>query len=228
MKKIIFCLALLAMCLGVEAKKVKVTTSPSTAKIYVDGSYYGDGTVMVNIPAREGFVALKIEEPGYATIETRIYSSDKRKAISLVMREDPMWVNTEVSANANKYFSVRVSKDYYKVGDDGKIDAEFAWKMIHQVILNYFDEIQTSDMLSGYVQTAWQVKSFPEVKKVIRTRVSVKQTDIGSDLAFQIRIQSQEASLSASKNSDAYKDTNRILKDIAPIINEFQSRLGKQ
>ena len=216
------------MCIGLEAKKVKVTVIPTTAKIYVDGSYYGDGTIMLNIPKSEGFAVLKIEETGYATIETKVYATDKRKAISFTMREDPMWINTEENGNANKYFSVRVSPEYYKVDSNGKIDADLAWKMIHQVILNYFDEIQTSDVLSGYVQTAWKVKKFPEVKKAIRTRVSVKQSNLGSDLTFQIRIQSQEAWVGSSRDSDAYKDTNRILKDIAPIINEFQSRLGKQ
>lgn len=218
-------LLLVALC--ATAKKIKVSVSPATAKIYVDGSYYGEGQALLNIPKKEGFVVVRVEDNGYVPIETRIFSTDTRSAISFKLREDPSVEATTEYGNANKYFTVRVNKDLYKVDDKGKVDAELAWKMIHAIILNYFDEIQTSDMASGYVQTAWVYKTFPEAEKAIRTRVSVRETSLGGDLSFQIKISSQESSMRGRRNADNFKDSNRILKDVAPIISEFQSRLGK-
>jgi hypothetical protein len=227
MKKLLILALAFVACVSVEAKKVKVSVIPSTAKIYVDGSLYGEGVAMVKIKKNEGFISLKVEEPGYVTIETKVYANDTRKAISFKLREDPLWESTTESGNANKNFTVRVSKDLYKVGENGKQDRELVWKLIHSIILNYFDEIQTSDMSSGYVQTAWAYRKFPEADKTIRTRISVKETGFGSDLSFQIKISSEIAPLRGTRNVDAYKATDRILKDIEPIINEFQSRLGK-
>lgn len=224
MRKGLFLVLALIACAYAEAKKIKLSVVPSSAKIYVDGSLYGEGVAVLNIKKNEGFVSIKLEEPGYVTIETKVYANDSRKAISFKLREDPLWESTTESGNANKNFTVQVSKDLYK---DGKQDRELVWKLIHSIILNYFDEIQTSDMASGFVQTAWAYRKFPEAEKTIRTRISVKESGLGGNLAFQIKISSEIAPIRGTRNVDAYKPTDRILKDIEPIINEFQSRLGK-
>ena len=127
----------------------------------------------------------------------------------------------------NKYFSVTVSKDLYTVDENGKKNTELAWKMIHQIILNYFDEIQTTDIASGFVQTPWQYKSFPEADKQMRTRVSVKESNLGGDLTFQIKVSSEVAPLIAAQRDESFQEIDRIAKDFEPIISEFQARLGK-
>lgn len=99
--------------------------------------------------------------------------------------------------------------------------------MIHQVILNYFDEIQTTDMASGFIQTPWLYKSFPEADKQIRTRVSVKESNLGGDLTFQIKISSEVAPLIASQRDESFQEIDRIVNDLEPMISEFQARLGK-
>lgn len=225
MKKILLYLFLL-VTLTANAKDVKITVTPSTAKIYIDGNYVGDGITTASVKKKDGFLVVKCEQEGYVTLETKIYASDKRKAISYTLRRDAFYDITVASGLVNRYFTVKVSKELYSV-DDGKRNTELAWKMIHQVILNYFDEIQTTDIASGFIQTPWQYKTFSEIEKVIRTRVSVKESNIGGDLTFQIKVSSEAAPLIGMNQEESYREINRIQKEFEPIISEFQARLGK-
>lgn len=210
-----------------HAREVKVSVTPSDAKIYVDGNYYADGVATVNVSKKSEFVVIKLESPGYVTMETKIYASDKRKAISYTLRRDGFFDVSVASGLVNKYFNVKVSKDLYKIDENGNMDLSLAWKMIHQVILNYFDEIQTTDVASGFVQTPWRYETFPEAEKQVRTRVSVKQNSFGDELSFQIKVSSEAGSMYASRRDESFQEIDRILKELEPIISEFQTRLGK-
>lgn len=229
MKKLLF-LTIALICsinLSLSAREVKVSVTPSDAKIYVDGNYYADGVATVNVSKKSEFVVIKLESPGYVTMETKIYASDKRKAISYTLRRDGFFDVSVASGLVNKYFNVKVSKDLYKIDENGNMDLSLAWKMIHQVILNYFDEIQTTDVASGFVQTPWRYETFPESEKQVRTRVSVKQNSFGDELSFQIKVSSEAGSMYASRRDESFQEIDRILKELEPIISEFQTRLGK-
>jgi hypothetical protein len=216
---------LMANLLG--AKDVKISVMPSDAKIYIDGNYVGDGITTANLKKKEGFIVVKFEKEGYVTLETKIFATNKRKAVSYTMRRDVFFDVSNFSGSVNEYFTVKISQDFYYTDENGKRNTELAWKMLHQVILNYFDEIQTTDMASGFIQTPWQYKTFPEADRVARTRVSVKESNIGGDLTFQIKISSEAAPLIGQHREESYREINRILKELEPMIAEFQARLGK-
>lgn len=223
----VLCCTLFAATICLAAKEVKITVIPSDAKIYIDGNYAADGITTATLKKKDGFIVVKFEREGYVTLETKIFTTDKRKAVSYTMRRDAFFDVSVASGLVNKYFSVKISKDLYTVDESGKRNTELAWKMIHQVILNYFDEIQTTDMASGFIQTPWLYKSFPEADKQIRTRVSVKESNLGGDLTFQIKISSEVAPLIASQRDESFQEIDRIVKDLEPMISEFQARLGK-
>lgn len=228
MKKIISLVILLFCCtFYVHAREIKISVTPSDAKIYIDGSYYGDGVVTANLKKKDGFIVVKVEKPGYVTLETKIYGSDKRAAVAYTLRRDEIFDKSEASGLVNKYFSVKVSDDLYSINEDGSIDMSLAWKIIHQVILKYFDEIQTTDIASGFIQTPWKYKTFPESEKQIRTRVSVRQSAYGEELAFQIKVSSEMGYIHAMHTDESFQTIDRILKDLEPIISEFQTRIGK-
>ena len=228
MKKLfLFVLLLCSINVSLQAREIKVSVTPSNAKIYVDGNYYADGIAVINVKKKAGFVVIKMESPGYVTMETKIYASDKRKAVSYTLRRDSFFDVSEASGLVNKYFNVKVSKEHYSIDENGKMDLSRAWKIIHQVILNYFDEIQTTDIASGFIQTPWRYETFTEAEKQIRTRVSVKQNAFSEDLAFQIKVSSEAGSLYASRRDESFQEIDRILKSLEPIISEFQTRLGE-
>ncbi len=221
---------LLFCAINVDAKKktLKISVVPSDAQISVDGNYVGDGVVEVTLD-KSDFIAIKLEKEGYLTQENKFYKSDKRNAVSYTMRPDKFWEASVPSGLVNKFFSVSVSPDYYSIDSNGKIDPDRAWKLIHQILLNYFDEMQTTDMSSGFIQTPWEYERFSESRQAVRTRVTVKQSGISEkELVFQIKISSEEAPLVGMSNESSYREVVRILKKFEPLISEFQSRLSKK
>jgi len=209
-----------------SAKEVKISVMPEDTKIYVDGVYVGDGYTTVNVRRRESFIVLKFEKDGYVTVNTKIFYKDKRKAISFVLREDKFYSESIPVGNANKFFTQEIDVDYFKDAKDTKDANLLVWKMMHQVLLNYFDEIESSDMLSGFIQTPWKVKPFPNSGIQVRTRVTVKQSNIGNNLTYKIKISSETASIGTNRE-ESFQETMRILKKYESLISEFQSRLGK-
>jgi len=227
-KAFLLCAAMLSAVVA-EGRNIKISVVPTEAKITIDGSYYGDGVVNFAMKKSEGFINVKCECEGYVTLETKIYSTDKRNAISYNLRKDEFFETSTPSGQINRNMTVEVSKELFKVGEDGRIDASTAWKLITQVVLNYFDEIQTTDMVSGYLQTAWKYRNFPESEKTVRTRVTVKQVGLGDNLSYSIKVSCETAPIYMGKlKTEAFRESDRILKDMEPLINEFQSRLGRQ
>lgn len=220
---------MLFVCTDAFGKRnLKISATPSDAKISIDGNYVGDGLVEYPITSKDNFIVIKIEKEGYLTVETKFYTSDKRNAVSYTLRPDLFYEASTPNGNANKFFSVEVSDDLYSVDSNGKKDAEKAWKLIHQILLNYFDELQTTDISSGFIQTPWKYRQFGESKQVVRTRVTVKQMGVSDNLVFQIKISSEQAPLIGMNNENSYKEVTRLLKEYDSLISEFQARLSKK
>lgn len=213
--------------LGKE-KELQIVVMPNNATIKVNGSYYGEGSAKVKIKKKD-FISLECSAPGYETLTTRVYGNDGRKTIEIKLKEDMLLKQTAESSVANNFFSVKVNKDLYK--DDpktGKRDAEAAWKMAHSVLLNYFEEIMTSDATSGFIQTPWLYKNYIESGKTLRHRVTIKESNIGSDLTFQIKLSSEMAPTQSRSQEEAFMETSRVMKEFESLISEFQTRLGEK
>lgn len=207
-------------------KEVQIVVIPSNATIKVNGSYYGEGAAKVTIKKKD-FISLECSAPGYETLTTRVYGNDGRKTIEIKLKEDMLLKQTAESSVANNFFSVKVDKSLYR--DDkktGKRNADAAWKMAHNVLLKYFDEIQTSDEASGFIQTPWLYKNYIEAGKSLRHRVTIKESNIGGDLTFQIKLSSEMAPTQARGKEEAYTETNRVMKEFESLVSEFQTRLG--
>ncbi|MDH5826987.1 PEGA domain-containing protein [Sphingobacterium faecium] len=207
------------------AKEIKIVAVPSTAKIYVDGAYVGDGIISTTIRKKDDFIAIKIENAGFVTLQTKVYFKDKRNAYEFTLKKDDFYDSSTESANANKFFNVNVSDKYIEAAKDEKGASLLVWKMIHQILLNYYSEIATSDMLSGFVQTPWSKTSFGEANTQVRTRVTVKESNLGGKLTYSIKIESQQAPLSSNRE-ESFINTDRVLKQYEQLIPEFQSRIG--
>ncbi len=225
-----FLLALMVSVITVSAwgKDIRIVVIPSEATIKVNGSYYGEGSALLKIKKND-FVSLECSCPGYETLNTRIYGNDERKTIEIKLKEDMLLKQTTESSVANNFFSVKVNKNLYS--DDpktGKRNAENAWKMAHSVLLKYFDEIMTSDAASGFIQTPWLYKNYVEAGKTLRTRVTIKESNIGGDLTFQIKMASEMAPIQGRSREESFLETNRIMKEFETLISEFQSRLGEK
>lgn len=221
MKKTLYFAALLiaaaALFVPAEsaAKNKKIVVQPAEAKIYVDGNYVADGNYFLKFGSRNDLYVVKVEAPGYVTKEMKVFKSDTRATIAVTLREDDSLEGSVASNLANRYFTLNVREG---------VDEAQAWKLLSQVVLNYFDEMQTSDRASGYMTTAWVTETFPLADVKVRTRVQIKQIT-NDGLAYQIRIVSETAPRSVS-GEHGYKPWPRVLKKYEPLINEMQARIG--
>lgn len=196
-------------------QKKKITVIPAEAKIYVDGQYVADGSYVLQFNKKNEVYVLKLECEGYATKENlRVLKSDTRNAIVYTLKKDDSLEGSVASELANRYFTIRVREG---------IDEAQAWKLLTQTLLNYYDEIKTSDRSSGFMNTAWTYQSFPMAEVKVRTRVQIKEISNDGNLTYQIRISSEIADVDAGEQG--FKAWGRVLKKYEPLINEMQMRL---
>lgn len=211
---LMFTFAFLLSSFDLFGKQKQIRTTPSTAQIYIDGNYVGDGMYSVKFK-KEDFVVVKVENTGYVTKEFRLYKEDSRNTIGVQLVEDDALAGSTATDLANRYFTIQVREG---------IDVDKAWKLLSQVMLDYFNELKTADKASGYMNTTWVKETFPNAKVKIRTMVQIKEVS-GDGLTYQIKIFSEIADIDS--NEQGYKPWPRVLKKYETLINEMQMRVGK-
>jgi hypothetical protein len=117
------------------------------------------------------------------------------------------------SDQANLNFTIETSKP-----------EQDAWKILSQITMNYFDNIELADRETGYIRTAWNVNNFKD--NTIRTRIIVKQADI-APLKYTIKLVSEFSGKARTsvKEDQLFFPWDRILNTYKDVISEFQSRL---
>ena len=208
------------------SKSIKITVDQEDALIYVDNNYVGVGTYIATFKKKEGHIRVRIEKEGFVTARFIVRADDKRKSIDMKLIPDESW-NASVSSDiANKYFTLPVSKDFIKRVGSEEEAAKQVWKLLHSILMNYIEEIEESNQWGGYIQSAWVIKEFPSAAVKIRTRVTIKETNVGGDLTYRVKISSEIAPLNATSD-EQYEQWERILRTYEPMIQEFQARIGK-
>lgn len=229
MKKIfLLCMIVFACALSASADKniIKISVEPQEASIYIDNTFVGYGFAEFTKPKKKNeVVVIRVECEEYKPILTKFYGGDKRQSISYKLQQDGFYRSSASSGVVNKFFTISIDERYYSV-EENKIDVTPAWKLLHQILLNYFDEIANADIYGGYLQTPWRYKSFNLSEKKIRNRVTIRDISNPTRVAFQIKVSSEVAGSAAAKNGE-FTEVDRIPKDIEPLIEELQTRLGK-
>ena len=222
----VLCATICSSAFG-RTKMVKISVEPREAAIYVDNVFVGNGFGEFPCPKKKNSVAvIRVECDGYVTINTKFYGGDKRESLHLVMLSDGFINGTQASGSVNKFFTIEVDQKFYTKKADGTYDTKSAWKLLHQVLLNYFDEIETTDFYSGYVQTPWHYTEFTMSDKQMRNRVVIRDVSSPDLVAFQIKILSEVASAKLGKHGE-FVEVDRIPKEFEPLIQELQTRVGK-
>ncbi len=226
-RQIILSLVLLLSILSYAKDKiVKITVVPEEAAIYVNNNLLGYGYAEFTKPKKNEVAVIKLECAEYNTVITKFYGSDKRTAISYTLQQDGFYRSSAASGIVNKYFTINIDPQYYSIEKEGKVDVSRAWKLLHQILLNYFNEIATTDYDGGYVQTIWQYKQFNLSERQIRNRVTIRDISTPSRVDFQIKIESEVASAYAAKHGE-FEAIDRIPKEFEGIVQELQTRIGK-
>ena len=170
-----------------RAKVIKITVQPQEAAIYVDNNLIGYGYGEFTRPPKKNQVAIiRVECNEYITANSKFYGGDERNSLSINLMQDGFYRGSAASGLVNKYMTIIIDPQYYSVDDDSNVNKEAAWKLLHQILLNYFPEIETTDFHGGYLQTPWKYKTFNLSEKQIRNRVTVRDVTTPERVAFQI------------------------------------------
>jgi hypothetical protein len=200
--------------------KVIFTTSEKDANIYVDGRSMGNGETPVVKVYKDRDAKVKIAKAGFLTEEfDYVYTKNNFKPeVKFVELKPDMRYNSSMQTDY-------ANNDFEQTVKDG-MDEDEAWKVLSQVVLNYFDNLEMADKATGYMRTSWQYKKFDN--GAVRTRIIVKQSGI-KPLKYKLKIISEHSSSADAsvKNDNDFKEWDRILRTYSELINEYQSRLGE-
>lgn len=214
-----FCLIfLIAVSANSYSQKVKITTTPQSAKIYVNGVSMGAGQLVVTVPSNE-CITVEIREEGFIP-ETRTYC--KKRGVSPPPKTDYFQLQPDESYTSSLQSDIANNEIVLNVKSD-RTKAE-AWKIIVTTILSKFDVLENNDEKLGYLRTSWVGVTFKT--NTVRMRVIVKQaTD--DPLSYKIKFVSEYSGRAGTAfNADEqYRSFDRILKKYDGFLEEISTKL---
>lgn len=217
MKKIIIALFIFSLSISVYAQKKQIYITPSTAKIFVDGSEVGSGKYIYKFRKNEDFVVLKFEAPGYITKEIKLFKRNPSKSVSYTLMVDEAEQNSvgvkEGIDIANKWFDIN--------SKTGMTEDE-AWKRLMSITTKYFDNVEIRDKSAGWIKTSWIVNTYSFQK--VRTNLEIKISMGDNNLKYRARITSEIADF--DQDEQGFQKYSRVLKKYERIIEELQNSLG--
>jgi hypothetical protein len=205
-----------------EDRLVKITTNPNDAVLELAGKRVGTGSYDLKVP-KNACVEIRISKDGFVRY-IKNYCNQAN------MQEPP--VSDFVEMTVDEAYTSSISSDLANVRITVPVStqhtAEEAWRILSSIVTRYFDILETVDYNTGYLTTSWQVQNFQS--SIIRTRVIVSSGGNSDQLAYSIKLISQEAYLDGQnqvtvKDDEKFEDWARILKKYEGLIEEVQARL---
>ncbi|TCI92768.1 hypothetical protein [Tenacibaculum sp. M341] len=198
-------------------KKVELGVSESDAEIFINGKMVGKGSTLVTVPKGD-CVTVVVKKIAYLT--ERIEFCNKKD-----MTKPPKSHYVEMKRDDS--YDASVQTDIANVDIElkcEKLTKDKAWKLINQIVLTYIDVIEMTDKETGYLRTAWSLKSFSQ--NTVRTRIIVKESS-SEPLVFKVKLISESSGLplTSVKSDELYKEWDRVLRSYSDVIGEFQARI---
>ena len=198
-------------------KKVELGASEPDAEIYINGKLVGKGSTVVTV-AYKDCVTVVVKKIGFLT--ERIEFCNKKnmtkppKSHYIEMRRDDSYDASIQTDIANIDIELRCNS----------MDKDAAWKLINQIVLTYIDVIEMTDKETGYLRTAWSLKTF--LQNTVRTRIIIKEAS-SDPLTFKVKLISEFSGipLTSVKSDELYKEWDRVLRSYSNLIGEFQARV---
>lgn len=210
--------SLLLFTAATIAQKVKITTNPQTARIYVNGVKMGAGSLTVTVPSNE-CVTVQVGEDGYLS-EERTYC--KRRGVTPPPKTDYIQLDIDESFTSSiqsNFANIDITLDVKK--DRTRSEA---WKTIVATILDKFDVLEMNDEKSGYLRTSWIGVTYK--RNTLRMRVIVKQS--GDDpLQYKMKFITEISNRSGTPFTadEQFQPFSRILKKYDGFLEEMQTKL---
>lgn len=218
-KVILSFLLILGFSFSVSAgkKKILISCSEPDAAIYSNGVKVGTGQAEVLVLSNS-CVTINIEKTGFLEVEETICNKKgfpkPPKTKYYDMLADPAFDASVQTDMANIDIEVELNPDRDNVD---------SWRILNQVVTNYFDVIEISDRETGYLRTSWNMQNFTNA--AVRTRLIVK---IGSidPISYKVKLVSEIGDSGVSVKSDhKFTEWDRVLRTYETVIDQIVSRL---
>lgn len=198
-------------------KKVELGTSETDAEIFINGKLVGKGSAVITVP-NDDCVTVIAKKVGFLT--ERIEFCNKKK-----MTRPPKTYYIEMKHD--DAYDASIQTDIANVDIELKVndmEKDRAWKLINQIVLSYIDVIEMTDKETGYLRTAWSLKTFKQ--NTVRTRIIVKEAS-SDPLTFKVKLVSEASGIPmvSVKSDELFKEWDRVLRSYSDVIGEFQARI---
>lgn len=198
-------------------KKIQLGASETSADIFINGKLVGKGSTEVTVP-KDDCVTVIVKKIGFLT--EKIEFCNKKD-----MTKPPKTYFVEMKRD--DAYDASIQTDIANIDLEMKcntMDKDTAWKLINLIVLTYIDVIEMTDKETGYLRTAWSLKTFTQ--NTIRTRMIVKESST-DPLIFKIKLISEASGmpLTSVKSDELYKEWDRVLRTYSDVVSEFQARL---
>lgn len=204
---------------SLRSANIAITSTPQTAKFFVNGVVMGSGTMQLNVPNDE-CITVEVKEEGFIT-ETRTYckrkgQSQPPKSDYFKLQPDDSYASSIQSDIVNNEIVLKIMQDRTK---------EEAWKIIVAAISGKFAVLEKNDENSGYLRTSWIGDNFKA--NTVRTRVIIKQST-GEKLSYKIKFVSEYSGRAGTPFSadEEFSAFDRILKKYDGLLEEMSSKLN--
>ncbi|MEL6809831.1 MAG: hypothetical protein AAFP76_00660 [Bacteroidota bacterium] len=198
-------------------KKIELGTSEADAEIFINGKLIGKGSTVVTVPS-DDCVTVIAKKIGFLT--ERIEFCNKKK-----MTKPPKTYYIEMKRD--DAYDASIQTDIANVDIElivDSMDKDRAWKLINQIVLSYIDVIEMTDKETGYLRTAWSLKTFRQ--NTVRTRIIVKESSV-DPLVFKVKLISEASGIPmvSVKSDELFKEWDRVLRSYSNVVSEFQARI---
>lgn len=201
----------------VGKKKIQLGVSETDAEIFVNGKLIAKGSTEITVP-KDDCVTVIAKKTGW--LDERIEFCNKKKMTSppktyfIEMRRDDAYDASVQTDIANVDIEIQT----------GDMDRDKAWKLVNQIVLSYIDVIEMTDKETGYLRTAWSLKSF--LQNSVRTRIIIKEAST-KPLVYKVKLVSEASGspLVSVKSDELFKEWDRVLRSYSNVITEIQARV---
>jgi len=220
-KKVLLIFTLVLFAVYAKTQTVNITTSETDASILINGQRVSSGSFKLKLDKRECY-KVKVEKPGFLKYESTVCGRNAGptppKNLYFEMQKDDAEEASIKTDQANVDFEIQVNSDLSQAD---------AWKRTIQIVTDYFDAIEVSDMETSYLRTAWSIQTFAQ--NTIRTRLIIKLSK-SNPLTFKVKLVSEASGVNGTsvKADEQFRDWDRILRKYKNVITDFSTRLSKK
>ena len=203
--------------------RVVNVSGPPSARILVNQKVAGTGSFAVQV-AEGSCVKVRVEQAAFLPYD-REYCAQPNAPVppfddNVTLKQDDSFAASIASDQANVNVTIEVGKT---------LTEEQAWRLLSSIVLSHFDVLENSDSQTGYLRTAWQLKTYGDNNDVvIRTRIIVKRSN-DQPLRYAIKIVSERNRFAgvSVKDDENFIPWDRLLNTYKDVIGEVQSRLTR-